>query len=895
MNTFEILNYDESTLRTLYEVYHIRTDRIGELFGKDPTSIQKMLVSLGVPKLPRAAQPLDVNLINLFVPKKKAKDQEADIVARIGLGMNDRQISDELGIPYHRVGYFRTRQLKAESGYVHGTPGSIAMKGAPISVLKDDYYKLTKEELSKKYQVAPETIRRHLRDAGVAGKRQALMSAIPALVPKQLHLIIGSMLGDAGINNGRYKEYHCTRQLGYLQMKHDILKPYSLDIYPEDSGSTFCTMTHPSFRVLEEQFYREGAKGKLIPLELISRFWDPSILAYWYLDDGSYDPESNQFYIANKCPEEGQIQDLLLFLEDRYAWGFKYSRYTEDGVFCITIDKENYDKFFEVVASVAPACMLGKLPKHMVQSDSVGSEVLEVVPADKITTSLYAAMNEEAKLAAERALFVHYRAKGFPYPSLTDKRLAADFRSVMSALKYPIYQILDGRVHISNQNHGSRLLEHFFPNMYDGSRKGYLPPTKAWESDDKLMALVRNRLKYADNISDASFRKGIKLTWGAVYNYRSATAVQVFKAFNTNGLVLDYSAGFGARMLAASALGLEYHGFDPNTETYNNLRKMDTWMSEHGDSTPRHLYCQGSEEMEPPEGVFGLAFSSPPYFDLENYCDEGSQSVKKFPDRGTWMTGYWEEVVKRSIRSLTPEGVFAVCLSPYSCSDIIQKTEEVCSSLGFRKVAEISVPLQSVLQSGSETDRAEVVLAYSRGEVVSCIPTKADTFQKPERRHSPVVKVATPSMEAKKVADKEESIRERNAACIRVASLLVSCTRKEADELRASGQIPYSGLEMEKFFGTWNAYLAAAGKTPNRVFRSDMQDISEYLSYCLGAGSVLSFYTYGVRTGRTDSTSRLKRLFAPGGKLRDCYSGLQYAVSSEQAVESYLAKVETLI
>ena len=100
----------------------------------------------------------------------------------------------------------------------------------------------------------------------------------------------------------------------------------------------------------------------------------------------------------------------------------------------------------------------------------------------------------------------------------------------------------------------------------------------------------------------------------------NATAVWEYICPDMFGNVLDFSSGYGGRMLGAMTSGMRYHytGIDPNTKTYNGLVAMGELITDViGTGCEMHHLC--SEDFNPEPGKYDAAFSSPPYFNLEIY------------------------------------------------------------------------------------------------------------------------------------------------------------------------------------------------------------------------------------------------------------------------------------
>lgn len=148
-------------------------------------------------------------------------------------------------------------------------------------------------------------------------------------------------------------------------------------------------------------------------------------------------------------------------------------------------------------------------------------------------------------------------------------------------------------------------------------------------------------------------------------NFPFEKAKEIICKYNVNNNYYDYSCGWGVRLLASLANNVNYFGTDPNTnlcEGLNNIYSAfnNVFSNSLVEQPTAKIYNQGSEIFVPDlENKIGLAFSSPPYFDLELYSlnDENGQSTK---DRNyeMWLTEYWEKTVKNIKLYLINGGYF---------------------------------------------------------------------------------------------------------------------------------------------------------------------------------------------------------------------------------------------
>jgi hypothetical protein len=307
-------------------------------------------------------------------------------------------------------------------------------------------------------------------------------------------------------------------------------------------------------------------------------------------------------------------------------------------------------------------------------------------------------------------VFRHYRKSGFPYSNLTEKRKKYLLRSFIQ-----VEPQLKGRDIIFNTS-GMTLCESFFPNIYDCFRKGYEAPSKSWEDDSYLKKLIINRFKYAKLLSDSTMRTGIKLSRACVSNFKPVIAKFLYQKYCFNNRVLDYSAGFGSRLLAARSLGLNYFGYEPSKKTCENLLALDKFLTKNYNRGASHIYNEPFEDSDIPSNYFSFVFSSPPYFDYENYGEDLSQSILRYEDYNEWLQNYWSPTLSKCLNSLVPGGRFSYCLSIDLCQDMMLMADEMCKERGLFIEDFYRAPFKDVY---NRSDRFELVVVYGENTNMS--------------------------------------------------------------------------------------------------------------------------------------------------------------------------------
>ena len=106
-----------------------------------------------------------------------------------------------------------------------------------------------------------------------------------------------------------------------------------------------------------------------------------------------------------------------------------------------------------------------------------------------------------------------------------------------------------------------------------------------------------------------------QLYYGTINQFRPVIAKWIYQRFSPRVGILDISAGWGGRALAAMSLGIPYIGVDANEKlkpAYERLQQLE----------PRakvRMIFRPAEEVSFANMSYDLVFTSPPYFMLEEY------------------------------------------------------------------------------------------------------------------------------------------------------------------------------------------------------------------------------------------------------------------------------------
>lgn len=293
----------------------------------------------------------------------------------------------------------------------------------------------------------------------------------------------------------------------------------------------------------------------------------------------------------------------------------------------------------------------------------------QLIPVMQNLTKDYINKNlEEQEEILQQLLHLIRSINIFPIIYFNDKGIQKEIQSVID--KKDIC-IIDNTIFTQLRN-GLLLLDYLFPNLH----LAYTCNVKEniynrFYDDDKLIVCLKRYLesgKVINNLRTVYFSTA-RFYWDTPINFSPMRAKIIYEHFcPKDGIIYDYSAGFGGRMLGAlsSDKNFTYIGTDPNTNTYQNLLKLGSYIeinTKRKDSYKIYNLC--SEQLSLPEKSIDFIFSCPPFFNKEIYCEETTQSISKFNNYNDWLEYYVRPTIRNCYKALKDTGVFSFDILNY--------------------------------------------------------------------------------------------------------------------------------------------------------------------------------------------------------------------------------------
>ncbi len=301
--------------------------------------------------------------------------------------------------------------------------------------------------------------------------------------------------------------------------------------------------------------------------------------------------------------------------------------------------------------------------------------------------------DEQGRKELEQEVFDIYRAKDIlPIFYFSEQGCEQEIRTVNQQHT----EVRNGRISVGATG-GLSFCRFWFPNMQEaytlGARNVSLD--SRFHNDSKLKRAIKICYQHRDEGDKAvipqNIRRALELTnGGTIQNFKPLNAKAIWEYICPTmwGRVLDFSSGYGGRMIGAMTSNMRYHytGIDPNTKTYNGLVALGDLINDTIGTT-YEMHHTVSEDFDPEAGAYDAAFSSPPYFNLETYCDEPTQCMNKCDNVDAWFELYVEPTLKMLHKGLAQDGLYAVNIADYRVNktqfQIVERWLELSKKCGF--------------------------------------------------------------------------------------------------------------------------------------------------------------------------------------------------------------------
>ena len=350
------------------------------------------------------------------------------------------------------------------------------------------------------------------------------------------------------------------------------------------------------------------------------------------------------------------------------------------------------------------------LPQHITSDEFTGYESVY----DQLDAFDKAQYDADPQDTIEKVYNIYRSIDLVPIVYYTHKGLVDAVRA-FSKLNYN--NVDNNKIGLGN-NRGQTINRFLFPNMMTAEPKGRGSNSlrDRFLDERKLKRAIRICFEFRTGerlLRPTQLRTALELVTGEnVTNFKAQNAKAIAEHLCPVlwGNIYDYSCGYGGRLLGIGSSNFKYKyiGVEPNTETVNYLNYLNDVIDEA--TGVRGTIIQSVSEQYQPDDI-DLAFSSPPYFNLEKYSDEETQCMVQFKTEDEWFEGYVAPTMENIKRGLNDDGIFATNIADYKSYDrkepyeVVQRWIQTAEKVGFKYDGVIKMMLNT--RPGVGNDRKE--------------------------------------------------------------------------------------------------------------------------------------------------------------------------------------------
>lgn len=215
---------------------------------------------------------------------------------------------------------------------------------------------------------------------------------------------------------------------------------------------------------------------------------------------------------------------------------------------------------------------------------------------------------------------------------------------------------------------------------------------------------------------ETALRLGGKGVASKPANFPMKTVDEILEQYNVNDNYYDFSCGWGSRLTSALKNKVNYYGTDPNYILVERLKQL-AHDYKHVNNIDTNVYIRpvGSEQFQSDWcNKIGLAFSSPPYFCLEDY-KIGKQSYTQNMSYEDWKNNYLYPTFSNIYYYLIQEGYFCLNINNFQSYNLVEDSIEIAKKVGFKLLKEHKlVNIKRCKSTQGFNDNSEKILVFCK-------------------------------------------------------------------------------------------------------------------------------------------------------------------------------------
>jgi hypothetical protein len=206
-------------------------------------------------------------------------------------------------------------------------------------------------------------------------------------------------------------------------------------------------------------------------------------------------------------------------------------------------------------------------------------------------------------------------------------------------------------------------------------------PIEYWNNNWKELIKQTNDIK---KLRDLIWKNGPK----EATQFKITSAYSIFKYIEkdldlnlSKCNILDPSSGWGDRLIMSIGLNFnKYVGYDPNVNLQKGYNEINTYFGK----TNYKVIPEPFEDATLKQN-FDFVFTSPPYFDVEDYTNDKNQSIKRYPNVDKWINVFFNDYITNAWNALKIGGIFMIHIADSRNLQICLYLNQLMDSIGAKK------------------------------------------------------------------------------------------------------------------------------------------------------------------------------------------------------------------
>ena len=324
--------------------------------------------------------------------------------------------------------------------------------------------------------------------------------------------------------------------------------------------------------------------------------------------------------------------------------------------------------------------------------------------------------NDEEYLSRMADIYIQ---NGFPYKRYSDSKLQKEWFSLRKS-----QYIIPNTDIVKYRRNGLSFADHFQQHIFSLNRKNKISPVDLFNNKDMLIECLKKNKALSGTLTYAKLHSAVCSDPRSprLNNFPPLIARDLYNYYCEDEYkVLDFCSGFGGRLVGASISKrkISYTGIEPSERTYKGLTDTQMLVRKFNPIFSSKILngCAEDELQILRDSSFDFCFTSPPYFNKEEYDTENTQSFIRFDNYESWRDNFLKVVINETYRVLKSNRYFVINIGKSGKHCIPQDIRDIAINTGFslEHNKNISFPTYGFSKSNKEC-RNEPLLIFRKGE-----------------------------------------------------------------------------------------------------------------------------------------------------------------------------------